>query len=115
MKKADLSISSWMVTALVVACVFFVAPGNISAKQELIAIEGVSYNVNISMAENLKTFIGKKISVTTVEGKTLTGAVKAVGDHLVHLEKLEGKEFFDALIPIENISTIEAMFRNYQR
>jgi len=53
--------------------------------------------------------------VTIVSGKTLSGFVKEVGTHLIHLEKLEGKDYFDALIRIENISAIEAMFRNYQR
>jgi hypothetical protein len=55
------------------------------------------------------------VSVTIVSGKTLSGFVKEVGIHLIHLEKLEGKDYFDALIRIENISAIEAMFRNYQR
>jgi small nuclear ribonucleoprotein (snRNP)-like protein len=75
----------------------------------------MSYNVNSSLADNLKSLIGKNVSVTIVSGKTLTGLVKEVGIHLIHLEKLKGKEYFDALIRIENISAIEAMFRNYQR
>jgi hypothetical protein len=55
------------------------------------------------------------VTVSIVSGKTLTGVVKKVGIHLVHLEKLEGKDYFDALIRIENISAIEARFRNYKR
>jgi hypothetical protein len=34
-----------------------------------------------------------------------------VGDHFVHLEKLAGREFFDVLIRIEDISAVEARFR----
>ena len=53
--------------------------------------------------------------MTAVSGKTLTGVVKEVGNHLIHLEKLSGKEYFDALIRIENISAIETRFRMLQR
>jgi hypothetical protein len=41
--------------------------------------------------------------------------VKGVGDHLVHLEKLAGKEHFDALIRIDRIDAIDARFRQIQR
>jgi hypothetical protein len=104
-----------MVTALFVVAVFFLFPEEVFAKQEVVAIEGMSYNVNASMADNVKSLIGKKVSLTTDAEKTFSGVVKEVGNHMIHLEKLEGKEFFDVLIPVENISSVEAMFRNYQR
>jgi hypothetical protein len=87
----------------------------VGAKAKIVAIEGISYNVNFSLAHNLKSLIGKKVSVTLNSGNTFTGVVKDVGNHLIHLEKLAGKDFFDALIRIENISAIDARFRNYQR
>ncbi|MBA4367274.1 MAG: hypothetical protein C0403_06505 [Desulfobacterium sp.] len=116
MKNESYILSSLcMVTAILIVTVFFVFPKEVVAKQEVIAIEGISYNVNTSMTDNLKSLVGKKVSLTTVAGKTFPGVVKEVGNHMIHLEKLEGKEFYDALILIENISTVEAMFRNYQR
>ena len=104
-----------MATAILVVTVLFIFPKEAVATQKVVAIEGMSYNVNTSMTDNLKSFVGKKVSLTTAVGKTFSGVVKEVGNHLIHLEKIEGKEFYDALILIENISTIEAMFRNYQR
>jgi hypothetical protein len=95
--------------------VFFALPAEVDAKQKVVAIEGMSYNVNSSLADNLKSLVGKKVFVTSVSGKTLSGFVKKVGNHLIHLEKLSGKDYFDALIRIENISAIEAQFRNFQR
>lgn len=71
----------------------------------------MSYNINASLGDNLKSLIGKKVYVTLDSGKTFGGFVKEVGDHLVHLEKLEGKEYFDVLIRIENISAIDTRFR----
>ncbi len=94
---------------------FVVMQSDAVAKSQLAAIEGVSYNVNATMADNLKILAGKKISVTTVSGKTSTGTIKEIGDHFIHLEKLEGKEYFDALIRLENIVLIETMFRTTQR
>jgi small nuclear ribonucleoprotein (snRNP)-like protein len=114
-KKAEILSSLGIAMAVLFSTVFFTLPKEVVAKPKVVAIEGMSYNVNSSLADNLKSLVGKKVSVTIVSGKTLSGFVKEVGIHLIHLEKLEGKEYFDALIRIENVSAIEAMFRNYQR
>ena len=53
--------------------------------------------------------------MTLDSGKTLAGLVKGVGNHLIHLEKLDGKDYFDALILIEHISAIDVKFRDFQR
>ena len=85
------------------------------AKQEVVAVDGAAYNVNISMAENLKLFVGKTVYITLDSGKVFTGTVKALGNHFVHLEKLVGKEYFDALIRIESIDAIDSRFREIKR
>jgi small nuclear ribonucleoprotein (snRNP)-like protein len=90
-------------------------PTEVEAKTKVIAIEGVSYDVNSSMADNLKSLVGKKVYVSLDSGKTFTGFVKEVGNHLMHLEKLDRKDYFDALIRIENISAIDTRFRDIQR
>jgi small nuclear ribonucleoprotein (snRNP)-like protein len=90
-------------------------PTEVEAKTKVVAIEGVSYDVNSSMADNLKSLVGKKVYVTLDSGKTFTGFVKEVGNHLMHLEKLDRKDYFDALIRIENISAIDTRFRDIQR
>ena len=114
-KKAKILSSLGIAITVLFSTVLFTLPKEAVAKTKVVAIEGMSYNVNSSLADNLKSLVGKKVSVTIVSGKTLSGFVKEVGIHLIHLEKLKGKEYFDALIRIENISAIEAMFRNYQR
>ncbi len=90
-------------------------PTEAEAKSKVVAIEGISYNVNSSLADNLKSLIGKKVYVTLDSGKTFAGSVKEVGNHLMHLEKLDGKDYFDALIRIENISAIDTRFRDFKR
>ncbi len=110
MKKTVLVSSIWIVVIML-----FTVPLQAEAKSAVVAIEGVSYDVNASLKDNLKSLAGKKIYVTLDSGKTMIGIVKDAGEHLLHLEKLDGKDFFDALILIEDISAIDARFREYAR
>lgn len=84
-------------------------------KTKVVPIKGINYNINASMVDNLKSLTGKKVNITLNSGKTFGGIVKKVGDHLVHLEKINGKDYFDALIVIEDISAIDAKFREFHR
>jgi hypothetical protein len=103
-----------MLAGLVFAATL-VLPAGVLAQAKVVPVEGVGYNVNASMKDNLKSLTGKSVYVTLDSGKTLTGTVKEVGEHLVHLEKLEGKEYFDALIVIQHINAIDTRFRNVER
>ena len=86
-----------------------------AAKSNIVAIEGVAYSVSSTLAENLKALRGKKVSVIVDSGATITGIVKEIGDHLIHLEKLDNKDFFDALVRIDEIKAIETRFREIKR
>lgn len=114
-KKSTILGSIGIPLTILFSIVLLIFAAEVGAKAKIVAIEGMSYNVNSSLVDNLKSLIGKKVYVTLDSGKTFTGVIKEVGNHLIHLEKLAGKEFFDALIRIENISAIDARFRNYQR
>lgn len=81
----------------------------------LAELPDMAYKTNSTMSENLKSLVGKKVNVTLASGNTFSGTVKVVGKGFLHLEKLEGKEYFDALIRLEEISAIDARFRDYQR
>ena len=102
-----------------VALVFFVAllalPATAVAGAKVAAVEGMAYNVGASLQDNLKSLVGKKVYVTLDSGKSFGGVVKEVGNNFVHLEKLDGKDFFDALIRIEDVSAVDAKFRDFQR
>ncbi len=83
-----------------------------AATKSPVAIEGVRFDVGTSMKDNLKSLIGKDVYVHLQCGKTLQGFVKSVGDNLVHLEKLAGKDFFDALVLIDDVTAVEVKFRD---
>ena len=115
MKKSKMVGSVGLALTILFYVTVFMLPAEAEAKTEVVAIEGISYSVNSSLSDNLKSLIGKKVYVTLNSGKTFTGFVKEVGNHLMHLEKLEGKDYFDALLRIEDISAIDTKFRNIQR
>ena len=117
MKKSKLagSVGSFLITLFFYVAILILLPHGAQAKSNVVAIEGIEYNVNSSMTDNLKTLISKKVYVTLDSGKIFAGVVKEVGNHFIHLEKIEGKEYFDALIRIEKISVIDTMFRKIQR
>jgi hypothetical protein len=114
-KKVKIMSSVRIAFAILFFIAFLTLPANVEAKAKVVAIEGMSYNVDSSLKDNLKSLIGKKVSVTLGSGQTVTGFVKEVGNHLIHLEKLSGKDFFDALIHIKSIRAIEARFREFKR
>lgn len=99
--------------AVFLSMMFLAVPARSQPQPE--NIPGVGYNVSSSLADNLKALVGKKVYVTLDSGQVFAGQVKAVSDQLVHVEKLEGKEYFDALIQIQHISAIDTRFRQLKR
>lgn len=59
-----------------------------------------------SMHSVLEGYMGKRVTLRLQGGEELTGRVKFVGKELLHLEGLNGREFFDALV---DVSRIEAL------
>lgn len=49
---------------------------------------------------------GRKVSVRLDSGEELTGTVTKVGDHLVHVSRLSGRDFYDAVIRIDRVSAV---------
>jgi hypothetical protein len=90
--------------------VSFIFPSQSQARS-VVPVEGSKFDLTVTLADNLKNYMGKDVVVHLKSGTTLQGYVKAVGNGLVHLEKLKGKDFYDALIRIEEISAIEGKFR----
>jgi len=86
--------------------------GLFAEAKSIVPIEGAKFDVSLSMKENLNLFIGRDVFVHLRSGKTLQGYIKAVGNDFIHLEKLAGRDFYDAFIRIEDISAMEAKFRD---
>lgn len=72
----------------------------------------VEYKLDWTIEENLKMFKGKRVNLI-VAGYSASGMVKDVKDGLLHLEKIVGRDFFDALIRVDKIHAVEAQFRGF--
>jgi hypothetical protein len=110
MKKSKKTHMSVIYAVLLFSALFLMLHSAVEARTT-VAVEGAKFDVSLSMKDNLKTYMGKDVVVHLRSGKTLQGYVKSVGNDFVHLEKLAGREFYDAFVRIEDISAIEAKFR----
>ena len=110
MKNEATKYFGWAGPAVLVCLLFLVVSTQLPA--QTVPVQGVGYNVSASLKDNLKSLTDKDIYVNLRSGKVYQGRVKSVGDHFVHLEKIVGKEFYDALIRIDDISAIEVRFRD---
>lgn len=54
----------------------------------------------------LERQVGKRVGLVLTTGPELTGTVTAVGDQVVHLSQLAGREFFDAMVSVDRISAV---------
>jgi hypothetical protein len=49
---------------------------------------------------------GKRVTLKTRSGQEITGTVKMVSARLVQVSQVAGKEFFDAVVPLEAIEAV---------
>ena len=70
-----------------------------------IAEEKPEFNPYVGIKENFLLNVGKRISVRTESGDTIDGIITRVGDHNVHIAKLVGKDFYDAIVRIDKIES----------
>src|SRR4030065_2078313 len=106
MKRASMIVSGAVFVIFLFMAIFIISTASAQSRAAT-AVAGAKFKASFSMKENLKAYIGKDVLIHLRSGKTFQGYVKAVGDQAVHLEKLSGRDFYDALIRIEDISAIE--------
>jgi hypothetical protein len=108
--KRTSGIASTITILIVLTAVLVNSPLTAHARA-LSPVKDASFSVSASMGENLKNYLGKDVVIYLSSGKNFQSYVKNIGDQLIHLEKIAGKDFYDALIRIDDIIAIEAKFR----
>jgi small nuclear ribonucleoprotein (snRNP)-like protein len=111
MKRTIKIVSGAVVAVFLFVAIFIIFPVTAQAGPS-VPVAGAKFNVSSSLKDNLKIYLGKDVLIHLRSGKTFQGYVKSVDDNFAHLEKLSGKDFYDVLIRIEDISAIEAKFRD---
>ncbi len=59
------------------------------------------------LANALKERTGKKVTIVLQSGTEISGKVTNVGNNTATLSELSGKEFYDAIVDLDDISAIQ--------
>jgi hypothetical protein len=70
------------------------------------AAEPLTVGADATIEKLLTSQIGKSVTVRTGGAEEITGKVKSVSSELVHLSELSGKEFFDAVVTTDSITSV---------
>mgnify|MGYP000002469732 CR=1 FL=1 len=86
--------------------VVFVIGLVIASQGIAIAQEKASFNPSVSLKDNLASNVGKRVSLLISTGESLEVTIEKVGDHFVLISKLSGKDYFDALVRIDELKAV---------
>ena len=66
--------------------------------------------LEVKLADTVESILaaqkGKRVTLRTRSGMEVTGVVKAVTGRLVQVAQIAGKEFFDAVVPLEAVDAV---------
>ena len=66
--------------------------------------------LDVKTTDTVKTLLerqmGKRVSVVLTTGPEIAGVVTVVGDKVVQLSKISGREFFDAVVVLDQIGAV---------
>ncbi len=88
--------------AVLVVCSLAVYAPNTFADEQKYELKSAAATVRDVLAENM----GKRVIVRMETGDDLEGTVSRVGDSLVHISKLSGRDFYDAVVRMDKISAV---------
>ncbi len=74
------------------------------------SITAEEVNINLKQDATIRDILsaqaGKRVAVRLDSGEEIEGTIVTVGDGLVHIAKLSGKDFYDAILRINRISAV---------
>lgn len=67
-------------------------------------------DLDVKPGDTIETLLnaqkGKRVTLKTRSGQEVTGTVKFVSNRLVQVTQVSGKEFFDAVVPLDAVETV---------
>ncbi|MFA6549360.1 MAG: hypothetical protein WCT39_05490, partial [Candidatus Margulisiibacteriota bacterium] len=78
-------------------------------------MEAPELNLDQSFADNLKNFQGKFVVINLMSGGEIKGFVKEVRSIFLRLEKIADRDYYDAMIRLDQISAIEVQVRGLNK
>ena len=64
-----------------------------------------------TMRDVISGYTGKVLALRLESGEEIEGTVTLVGNSLIHISKLTGKDFYDAVVSIDKISAVRMRMR----
>jgi hypothetical protein len=78
----------------------------LAAIAPITAAQELRIGANDTVQQVLAAQKGKRVTVRVRSGQELTGLVRDVTGRLVQLGAVSGREFFDAVVPLESIDAV---------
>jgi hypothetical protein len=100
-------LTRWRVTIALGSMLALWLAAPILAEDQPLTVQGSQ-----AMRENLQKKVGTKVTLQLSGGQELNGKVAEVGENVVHLSELTGKEFFDAVVRLDHISALVVRVRD---
>ena len=54
----------------------------------------------------LDASLGRTVTLNLASGQEISGTVTKVGDHVVHLSRVVGREFYDAVVLLDRVNAV---------
>ena len=95
--------------ALVLASVLAVAPllGPVQVKAQDAPLEVNADAIKV----NLERQVGKRVRLRLISGQDVEGTVVVVGTAAVHVARLAGMDFFDAVVRLDQVAAVIVKMR----
>jgi len=87
---------------------------SMAAEQAATAVS-TRFDVDGIVTAELDKLLGGWVSITLDSGTIFSGKVMKVRDGMVHLGQIQDKEYYEALIRIDDISALGARFRRERK
>ena len=101
MRKRDIA-------AVLFAAVFSLTAGSAMSADE----QKLELKPSAGMSEVLAEQVGKRVALRLGSGDEIEGTVVQVGKSLVHVAKITGKDYYDAVISIDKVSAVRIKVRD---
>lgn len=74
------------------------------------AAPGLAAELKVGANDTVQTVLaaqkGSRVTVRVRSGQEITGVVREVGSRVVQIGAVSGKEFFDAVVPLEAVDAV---------
>jgi hypothetical protein len=72
----------------------------------------IDVKAGTTMKDILADNTGKRVAIRLASGEEIEGTVTTVGNSLVQLSRITGKDFYDAVVGIDKISAVRMKMRD---